>query len=132
MNGQDIARDACAWVRRNPSDFKRLMRIFHAQVDRGVPCTRRGDVYKTALDMGMDVSVVEELRHDHNIYAALTRYAVMLRPRIARTVRFRKSKLDAVDLAAIWHEEVDAGTTFLAQSRMEAERLVEMEDVSAA
>jgi len=132
QSAENMARDACMWVNAHPSDFKRLMSVFHRQVDAGFPCTRRGDVYKAALDMGMDVSVVDQLRHDHNLYAPLTRYMVMLRPRLARTINFRKSKLDQIDLVSIWHQEVDPSTVFLASSRMEAERMVELNDAAAA
>lgn len=131
-DAERMAHDVCAWVRGHGSDFKALMAVMHEQVDKGNPRTRRDDVISYARQMGMSVSVVDELRHDHTLYAGLTRYMVMLRPRLAKTISFRKSKLDDLDLVAIWHETVNAGTTFLARDRFEAEELVAMGDVSAA
>lgn len=125
------AYDACYWVRDNPRAFRAIMALMHRQVDDGNPRTRRDDVVSYATDMGMAVSVVDELRHDHNLFAALSRLMVMLRPRLARTLHFRKSKLDDVDLAAIWHEVVNGGTVFFAKDRFEAERMVELDDVMA-
>lgn len=132
MDARNMAKDACYWIRDNPDSFKRIMAVFHDQVDKGNSCTRRDDVINYARDKGFDVSVIEELRHDHNLYAGITRYAVMLRPRIARTVNFRKSKLDDIDLVEVWHEVVNPNTVFLAESRREAERMVEANDAAAA
>ena len=132
MNAENMARDTCRWVKGHESDFRRIMAVMHRQVDEGNPCTRRDDIISFARNMGMSISVVNDLRHDHNLYAGLTRLMVMLRPRLARTIHFRKSKLDEIDLARIWHEEVDASTEFLAKSRKDAERLVEIDDISAA
>lgn len=126
------AYDVCAWVKGNRDSYKRMLRLFHEQVDSGNPRTRRDDVVSFARDMGLPVSVVDDLKHDHNLFAGLSRYAVMLRPRLARTLHFRKSKLDDIDLIPIWHEVVDPRTTFLAKNRREAEHLVEIGDASAA
>lgn len=132
LTAENTARDVCYWVKAHPSDFKALMAVMHEQVNQGNPRTRRDDVISYARKMGMSVSVVDELRHDHNLYAGLSRYMVMLRPRIARTVNFRKSKLDGIDLAAVWHEIVNPATVFLAKDRLEAERMVELGDACAA
>ena len=132
MTPENMARDACRWIGEHPDAFKRILRMLHTQVDRGNPRTRRDDIVSFARDMGFDVSVVDELRHDHNLFAGISRYAVMLRPRLARTLHFRRSKLDDVDLVSIWHETVDGKTTFLASSWKEAERMVELDDAAAA
>jgi len=128
----NTAKDVCYWVKEHQQDFKRIMSVLHKQVDLGNPRTRRDDVLSYARDMGIEISLVDQLRHDHNLYAGITRYAVMLRPRLARTVNFRKSKLDGVDLVAVWHEVVNPETVFLASSRMEAERMVKSGDAAAA
>ena len=132
MSPENLASDVCKWIETHPDAFKRILAMLHRQVDSGNPCTRRDDIISYARDMGMDVSVVDELRHDHSLFAGISRYAVMLRPRLARTLHFRKSKLDGIDLAAVWHERVNPNTVFLAQSRMEAERMVETNDAAAA
>lgn len=131
MDAKNLALDSAYWVRDNPDSFKRIMSVFREQVDCGNPCTRRDDVINYARDKGFSISVIEELRHDHNLYAGLTRFAVMLRPRLARTINFRKSKLDDIDLAEVWHEVVNPNTVFLAASRFEAERMVENGDAAA-
>ena len=131
-SAESMAFDVCSWIERHPDDYKRLLKVLHRQVDSGNPRTRRDDVISFARDMGMEVSVVDDLRHDHNLFAGLSRYAVMLRPRLARTLHFRKSKLDEIDLAAVWHECINPNTVFLAGSWMEAKRMVETDDAAAA
>lgn len=110
------ARDVCRWVRDNGSRS----------------CVKQGEIEAYVRQSGIALDVVGEFRHNRNLYPGLTRYMVMLRPRLARSIRFRRSKLDELDLAAIWHEVVDPNTVFLASSRMEAEHLVAIGDVSAA
>ena len=127
-----MARDACRWVKTHRKDFKRLMAVMHRQVDDGNPCAKQGEVEFYAREMGIEFDVAGAFRHNRNLYPAIARYMVMLRPRLAKTINFRRSKLDEIDLAEIWHEEVDPRTVFLAQSRKEAEWLVEVGDVSAA
>ena len=132
QTAENMARDACEWVKAHPNDFKSLMAVLHNQVDVGNPCSKQGEIEFYARQMGMRVDVVGAFRHNRNLYPALTRYMVMLRPRLARTINFRKSKLDTIDLAAIWHEVVNPNTVFLASSRMAAERMVELNDAAAA
>ena len=132
QTAQNIARDACYWIKANPRDFRALMAIMHHQVDIGNPCTKQGEIESYARAMGMTIDVADVFSHNRTLYPALTRYMVMLRPRLAKTIRFRRSKLDEIDLEAIWREVVNASTTFLARDRFEAEKLVGMEDVSAA
>lgn len=132
QSAENMARDACRWIKANPGDFKSLMAVLHHQVDVGNPCSKQGEIEFYARQMGMQVDVVGVFRHNRNLYPALTRYMAMLRPRLARTVNFRKSKLDQIDLVEIWHEEVNPNTVFLASSRMEAERMVQSDDAAAA
>ena len=130
-DGERYAYDAAYWVRDNKATFQALMAYMHRQVDAGNPCTTRSDVLSYARESGMEMSVIADVKRDHNLYAGLTRYMVMLRPRLARTIGFRKSKLDPVDMVAVWHEVVNAGTFFLARDRKEAQRMVELNDAAA-
>ena len=132
QTAENMAIDACRWVKANRGEFKKLMAVLHKQVDMGNPCSKQGEIEFYARQTGIEIDVAGMFRHNRNLYPALTRYMVMLRPRLARTVNFRKSKLDGIDLAAIWHREVDQGTVVLASSRMEAERMVESGDAAAA
>ena len=122
------AYDVCYWIKENRETFRKLMHLMHRRVDEGCPRTRRDDVVSYATEMGLPITVIDGLRHDHNLFAGLSRYAVMLRPRLARTLHFRKSALDDIDLVSIWHEVVDPRTTFIAKNRREAEHMVELKD----
>jgi len=126
-----VAYDACGWIRDHREAFRKLMAYFHSQVDAGNPRTTRDDAMAWCRENAINMSVLDEIARDHSLYACISRFAVMLRPRLARTIRFRKSQLDDIDLAQAWHETVDSRTTFLAKSRKEAEHLVEIGDVSA-
>lgn len=130
-DGERYAYDAAHWIRDNKAAFQALMRYMHQQVDSGNPCTTREDTLSYAREKGMEVSVIADIKRDHNLYAGLTRYMVMLRPRLARTIGFRKSKMDPVDMVAIWHEVVDSRTFFFARDRKEAQRLVELNSAEA-
>jgi len=131
------AERVCCWVKKNPKAFKTFMAIAHAFVDEGKPRLTRSRAYSIAEDMGVRINdgdgnpVEFGIARNHNFWPCLTRYMVMLRPRLARTLRFRDSKFDDIDLKPIWHENVNAGTFFLATSRKDAQRLVEIEDVAA-
>ena len=125
------AYDVCYWVRDNRDAFKALMAVFHHQVDIGNPCVKQGEIEHYVRESGIKLDVIDQFRHNRNLYPGLTRYMVMLRPRLARSIRFRKSMLDEIDLAPIWREVVDGRTEFLARDRFEAERLVAIGDVSA-
>lgn len=125
------AYEACKWVKDNRRDFKLLMCVFHNNVNQGVSCTKRGELEHWARFHGITPSNDEAFQFDHNLYAALTRYMVMLMPRLARTINFRKSALDDVDLASIWYEVVDSRTAFLADNRYMAQHLVDIDDACA-
>lgn len=131
-DAERAAYDAAYWVRDNREAFKALMAVIHRQVDMGNPCVKQGEIESYIRQSGMKLDVLGEFSHNRNLYPGLTRYMVMLRPRLARSIRFRKSKLDGIDLIPIWHEVVDPRTVFLAKDRFEAEHLVETGDAGAA
>lgn len=124
--------DAAYWIKGHPSSFRALMHYMHLQVDKGVVRTTRSDAMAYAREAGLNISDFADLKRDHNLYPSITRYMVMLRPRLARTIRFRKSKVDDVDMAEIWHEVVSGSTTFLACNRKEAEQMVLLGDAAAS
>lgn len=138
MKARTQAERVCCWVKSNPAAFRAVMAMAHREVDSGNPRLTRDDAY--AMLRGMRVRMADgdgepaeiELVRNHNFWACLSRYMVMLRPRLARVLRFRRSMFDQVDLQEVWRENVNAGTTFLAESWQEAARLVETGDVSAA
>lgn len=128
--GERAAYDACYWIKDNPEQFKALMAVMNHQVDLGNPCVKQGEIEIYVRQSGIKLDVLGTFSHNRNLYPGITRYMVMLRPKLARSIRFRKSMLDSVDMASIWHEIVNPNTLFLANDRYEAERLVEMNDVS--
>lgn len=132
------AERVCCWVKDNGKTFKTLMAIAHRYVDEGKPRLTRSKAYSIAEDMGAAITDGDgtpsegDIARNHNFWSCLTRLMVMLRPRLARTLHFRKSRFDEIDLAEIWHENVNAGTVFLARNRAEAQHLVEIGDVTAS
>lgn len=124
-------QEACWWVKRHPGYFKGLMRLCHEAVDAGNPCVQRGDVFNLARKAGMTVSEARELKRDNNMWPVLARYMVMLRPRFARCLNFRKAGCDDVDMIAEWRAIVNAGTVFLAKDWKEAKHAVDIGDVTA-
>lgn len=123
---------ACLWIRDNPALFRKIMHLAHIEAERGNTCFQRDNIYDAARRCGFAITDSRELRRDHNLYSVLARYMVMLRPKLARCINFRKSDVDDVDLVERWHELVNPQTTFLAESWREAKKAVELEDVSAA
>ena len=131
MTARNMAMDACYWIRGHRDEFRKLMAVMHRQVDLGNPCSKQGEIEHYARETGIELDVVGMFRHNRNLYPALTRYMVMLRPRLAKTINFRRSKLDQIDMVEIWHEVVNPNTVFLAGTRMEAERMAESGDAAA-
>ena len=125
------AYSGAEWIAGHWKGFVETMAFIHSRVDAGDPRTTRSDVFAWAKQTGMEMSDVAEVVRNHNLYAVLTRYMVMLRPRLCRTIHFKHSGLDDIDLAAIWHEVVRPETVFFARDAEEAKRLVEMGDSSA-
>lgn len=138
MTPRDQAERVCDWAKRNPRAFRAVMAMAHREVDAGNPRLTRDDAYAMLRSMRVQMADGDgepcevELVRNHNFWACLSRYMVMLRPRLARVLCFRKSMFDAIDLEAVWRENVNASTTFLAGSWQEAKRLVRIGDVSAA
>ena len=130
-SGKEAAEEVCCWIKGNRRNLNTLMHLVHIEVDGGNPCVQRGDVFSLARKAGMSISEANELKRDNNLWPGVSRYMVMLRPRLARSINFRKSKLDKVDLVEIWHDNVDAGTIFFAKDRFEAKRLCDIGDVTA-
>ena len=131
MNGERLAQYGCAWIKANKPAFHKIMHIIHCEVEGGNPCVQQGDIVKLARERGIDIGEYPGIKRDRNLWPVITRYAVMLRPKLARALHFRKSKLDGVDMVEIWHQEVNAGTFFFARDWKEAKHLCEINDASA-
>ncbi|MBQ9785089.1 MAG: hypothetical protein IJW29_06280 [Clostridia bacterium] len=131
MSGERLAQYGCSWIKDNKAAFHKIMHIVHCEVESGNPCVQQGDIVKLAKDRGIDIGEYPGIKRDRNLWPVITRYAVMLRPKLAKALHFRKSKLDKVDLVEIWHAEVNAGTLFFAKDWKDAKHLVEIGDVTA-
>lgn len=125
------AYSAAEWIAGHWHEFVNCMAYVHRQVDAGNPRTTRDDVIAWSRRERIAVSDVSEVVRDHNLWAGVARYMTMLRPRLARTLHFRRSYMDDIDMVAIWHEIVRADTVFLARDYLEAKRLVDMGDAAA-
>ena len=131
MRGQDLAEYGCCWIKDNHPSFLKLMHLVHIEVDKGNPCVQQGDILSLAKEAGIDIGDYPGIRRDRSLWPVITRYMVMLRPKLAKSLQFRKSKVDEVDMADAWHRLVNAGTFFLASSWKEAKHLCEINDASA-
>lgn len=125
------AYDVCCWIRDHYGDFKSLISLVNRQVNLGNPCVKQGELEMYVRDSNIRLDIGEEFRHNRNLYPGITRYMVMLVPRLARALHFRKSKLDEVDLVGMWHFAVDGGTVFGADNRYMAQGMVERNDARA-
>ena len=108
------------------------MHLAHIEAERGNASFQRDNIYDAARRRGIPITDARELRRDHNLYSVLSRYMVMLRPKLARCINFRKSDVDEIDLVERWHEIVNPSTFFLADTWKDAKSAVEAEDVSAS
>ena len=129
-SGQQLAEYTASWIKSHRSTFKSIMHIAHRAVDNGEYLSGN-EVYYRAKQAGVTISELAEYKRDKSLWAGISRYMVMLRPRLANCLEFRKSKLDDVDLVQVWHDNVDSRTEFFAKSWKEAQHLVEIGDVSA-
>lgn len=128
MSAADKVDRACFWIRDHPRQFKTLMHLVHCELDTGREYVQRGEIYNLARARGMSVTDVRELRRDNNLWSSISRYMVMLTPRLARALRFRSSDIDEVDMVARWHEIVNPHTVFAADGWQMAAEVNEIED----
>lgn len=129
-SGQELAEYTASWIKNHRATFKQIMHIAHLAVEEGERISGP-EIYYWAKDRNITITEVKEFRRDKTLWAGIARYMVMLRPVLSKCLEFRPSKMDDVDMAAIWHDNVNAGTFFLAASRKEAQHLCEIGDVSA-
>lgn len=106
----DRVESACRWLRdfEHHCAFMRLMDVVDAQPGH----VRRGDVWVLAQQAGMSVSDCEMFRFDNNLWSVLSRYMLMMRPRLATKVHPRRCDVDTVDLELVYRRSVSTHTTF--------------------
>lgn len=97
------ARGAAEWAFDHPTEWSALRSIFAGLPRRGVPFTR-DTVYTELAARRLTVTEGEEFLRDHNMYAALLRYAILLDPELGERARLRRSAYDELDMGSIWEE----------------------------
>lgn len=129
---------ACAWAAEGygtvNSRWMRLVRLCERAYSNGETCVRRGDLYRIAQEFGLDITVCREFRFDNNLWAPLSRYLLMFRPKLARCIFPKTCDLDraGIDFARVWHERVNSQTFFPAETWQEAVEACKAQDASAA
>ena len=129
-DGRELAEYTCCWIKGHWPTYKRIMHIAHRATERGERLSGP-EVYYWARDNGIDISDMDGIRRDKTLWAGIARYMVMMRPKLYNCLEFRKSKMDKVDMVAVWHENVNPETFFFARDWKEAKHLCEIGDVSA-
>ena len=127
----DLVGYGCSWIRDHPREFKTIMHLLHLEVEAGNPRVSRGDIYALARKRGIDIATMPDLKRDNTLWSVIARYMVMLRPKLACCLHFRKSAADEVDMVARWHEVVGTHPAFLASDWKQAKETVAVDDCSA-
>lgn len=97
----DNATAAAEWAKSHPTEWSALLTIFSGLPRKGAPFTR--DTVYTELAMRrLNVTDNEDFMRDHNMYAALLRYAIILDPTVGERAHLRKSAYDDIDMVHIW------------------------------
>lgn len=129
---------ACAWAAEGygkvTSKWMHLVRLCERARSRGEICIRRGDLYRMAQEEGLPITVCREFRFDNNLWAGLSRYLLMYRPKLASCIHPKTCDLDraGIDFARVWHDNVNAQTFFPAETWQEAVEAYKAQDASAA
>lgn len=130
QTGMEIAQEAVSWAKHNRKEYKAIKAYLVDYAHNPVKFpdgTRlnvtRSDVYSNGRRRGWHITV-------HGIFAGLVRVCIMQRPCIARVYDCQKSKLDEVDLVALWKEEFP-NDFFAARSVQEAYSMAADNDIAA-
>ncbi|MBR3690584.1 MAG: hypothetical protein IKL97_05750 [Eggerthellaceae bacterium] len=135
-SAEDYADAASLWARKNRRTWHSLCRLLRKEARnrsrwvykrrngavvrdrRGLPVVaymapvRRGDIFIIAQMQGMSITMAREFRFDNNMWATLSRMAIMYDPSIAHVVNPRTDEsldINHIDLKAIWqrHNPLD-------------------------
>ena len=129
---------ACAWAAKGyplaDGNWMRLVRLCERAMADGWKRIRRGDLFVIAAQQGMDMTLCREFCFDNNLWAPLSRYLLMFRPKLAAVIfpkRQKTSRIDEVDFVAAWHEQVNPATFFYYPTWEEAVEAWEKGDAAA-
>lgn len=101
--GEAQAQNAALWANRNWESFCKVMHHLEAEAAKGNPRLTRSDVLAWARSAGVEMGF-DEFKRDHNLYPALARYMVMMKPRLKSVLHFRGAHCDHADMGAVWRE----------------------------
>lgn len=118
-------KDACIWARDNRTSFTRFVNAL-LELSQSEAYISRDNAYYLAQQHGIEISLIAELRRDHNLWAALSRYAIMLHPELIECVRPKACSIDGWDLAHVWRSVVDRETVFEIGSWQQAAKWCEV------
>lgn len=100
---------------------------------------RRGDLYMLAQMHGMRISLCNEFRFDNNVWPALSRFMLMVRPKTSAVIHpaYNPDGIDSLDLAKMWRDfkwshSGRAALFFPASRWQDAAEMAAVGDVSAA
>lgn len=100
---------------------------------------RRGDLYMLAQMHGMRISLCNEFRFDNNVWPALSRFMLMVRPKTSAVIHpaYNPDGIDSLDLAQMWRDfkwshPGRAALFFPASRWQDAAEMAAVGDVSAA
>ncbi len=98
-----LVLNACRWIRADKDRWWRLVELceWYAATHPNSRM-RRGDVFNSAEQRGMSVTLCRQFRFDNSLWSVLSRYAIMCRPDLARTLRPRRCGIDSVHLRSVW------------------------------
>lgn len=119
------AKDACMWARDNRTSFTRFVNAL-LELSKREPYISRDNAYYIAKHHSIEISLIGELKRDHNLWAALSRYAIMLHPELINHIKPKPANIDTVDLAYVWRSIVDRETVFEVGSWMQAAKWCEV------
>lgn len=92
---------ACYYVKNHRVSYDRFLHILHYLNWNGTSVTR-DKVYVEAEKRGLHVTDNITFARDHNLFAVLSRFAIMSYPHLIRNLHPRKSIVDDLDLAFAW------------------------------
>lgn len=128
-SAEDYADMASVWARKNRRTWHSLCRMLRKEArnrdrwiyerkngkvlrdKKGLPIVarmvpvRRGDIFVVAQQQGMSITMAREFRFDNNMWATLSRMAIMYDPSIAHVVNPKtneKLEINSIDLKGIW------------------------------
>lgn len=127
--------DALTWIAKDyPDRWLRFINLCEDEQAAGNPRIQRDQVYLLARQHGLPITECDEYRNDHNLFAALSRYALMFRPKLAGVLHPKEQPWDncGINFVEEWKCLVNPFTPFAWEDWREAKEAYRRGDVSVA